>query len=201
MAGPRIIRPGAVITVTASATSVNCPNAEGLLGAQRIGSSGSMMPMVGRVRLRAAAHERVQIKLRPAAAAAVRSVHDVSTFTEAELRTAVEAAERGTYVALMHTRRLRSAAIAASVGCIGAARHWTTPRPRGRDLVEHALPLTGGSALGPAERIIRWLRAPIRSTLGKERDKAHSAQTYFSEALAEHNERHVGLYPLVPSRR
>ena len=129
VAGPRIYPSGAIITVTGGHGDFRDPNAlprvlgaplsrQELTGASMIADS----PDEVRVRVREQLMQGAsQIKL--TAGGGVASPHsplDVSTFTEAELRAAVEAAENwGTYVTVhAYTPVSIQRAIAAGVKCI-----------------------------------------------------------------------------------
>ena len=129
VAGPRIYPSGAIITVTGGHGDFRHPNElprvlgaplsrQELMGASMIADS----PDEVRVRVREQLMQGAsQIKL--TAGGGVASPHsplDVSTFTEAELRAAVEAAENwGTYVTVhAYTPVSIQRAIAAGVKCI-----------------------------------------------------------------------------------
>jgi imidazolonepropionase-like amidohydrolase len=129
VAGPRIYPSGAIITVTSGhgdfrqpfelPRSVGKPQSRGeLLGAAMIADSPDEVRLRVREQLMLGAS---QIKL--TAGGGVASPHsplDASTFTEAELRAAVEAAENwGTYVTVhAYTPESIQRAIAAGVKCI-----------------------------------------------------------------------------------
>src|SRR5262249_35020029 len=129
LAGPRIVPSGAIITVTSGHGDfrqpfelpriLGAPQSRGeLLGAAMIADSPDEVRVRVREQLMLSAS---QIKL--TAGGGVASPHsplDVSTFTEAELRAAVEAAGNwGTYVAVhAYTPVSIQRAIAAGVACI-----------------------------------------------------------------------------------
>jgi imidazolonepropionase-like amidohydrolase len=208
VAGPRIYPSGAIITVTSGHGDFRqlseLPRTIGgmLSRMERIG--GSMVadsPDEVRVRAREQLMQGAsQVKLTAGGGVASPfSPLDVATFTEPELRAAVEAAESwGTYVAThAYTTVAVQRSIAAGVKCIEHGH--LMDEPTARLMAEKGiwlstqpfLDLAGAAALGPAEQDkMRQVVAGTDSVYALAKKyhikTAFGTDVLFSQALAEH---------------